>query len=299
MVRRGLGRGLDALFEDSGDGVNPAPPAEASKVEGSASVPVDLIDPGPFQPRHAFDAGKLDELARSLVAQGVIEPLIARRSPTAPGRLELIAGERRLKAARLAGLGVVPVIVREADDRAALEISLVENANREDLNPVEEAQALARLQREFGYSHEELASRIGKSRPYVTNAIRLLELPDEVLEMLNRGELSAGHARALLALPTPQARLAAARRTVRLGASVRQVERMVGSAPGAAASRGRRAVNDAELAALGEELQRGLRRKVRIVRLRRKGSGRVEIEFYDDHDLNALASSLLAAGRVA
>jgi len=291
-----LGRGLDALIEST------VPESEAQTVQ-ILFVRPDEIAPGPFQPRSHFDPDRLAELALAIKSQGIIEPLVVRFAPTAdePGgqRYELIAGERRLRAARLAGLEKVPVVLHELDDRGALEMAIVENVAREDLNAVEEGRALARLHKDFAQSHDEIAARIGKSRPYVSNAIRLLDLPEAVLEMIARGDLTAGQARPLLALGSADAQLAAARGIVEGGVTARGAEAIAsehrrkrgGSAP--------RPTNDANLTALAEGLQRALKRKVRIVRKRGKSPGRIELDYYDDNDLTALASTLIGLSRGA
>ena len=313
MIRRGLGRGLDALIEST-----EAPPAgDLSQARaglesggGALSVELDRIVPSVLQPRRHFDSERLQELAQAIRSQGIIEPLVVRPLPAADGaasasadstaRYELIAGERRWRAARIAGLAAVPIVVRELDDHAALEMSLVENLMREDLNPIDEARGFARLVQGFAMSHDRIAERIGKSRPYVSNAIRLLELPPAVLEMLERGELSAGQARPLLALASAEARTAAARRIVEGRISARGAEELAGvarRAHGGAKGGGGAAALDPNLAALAEGIQRGLKRKVRIVRARGRKPGRIEIEFYGTDDLNTLAAMLGAAAR--
>src|SRR5438128_11812335 len=190
MTRRPFGRGLDALINNGGDiaALGNGHVASAVELAEGSSLPVLMLEPeriviSRFQPRQVFEPGALEELAAAIRAQGIIEPLIVR--PLTPDKFELIAGERRLRASRLAKLERVPVIVRVLDDRAALELSLVENLLRENLNPIEEGKAFSRLNQEFGSTHEEIASRIGKSRAYVTNMIRLTELPSAILEMVN------------------------------------------------------------------------------------------------------------------
>src|SRR5690348_2154832 len=188
MIRRGLGRGLDALIEstDGAAAADSSPARPGGVGDGALSVELDQVAPSPLQPRRHFDSERLQELAQAIRSQGIIEPLVVRPGPSPDGaagaRYELVAGERRWRAARIAGLGMVPVVVRELDDHAALEMSLVENLMREDLNPVDEAHGFERLARSFGMSHEQIAARIGKSRPHVSNAIRLLDLPAAVLE---------------------------------------------------------------------------------------------------------------------
>ncbi|MHB8384499.1 MAG: ParB/RepB/Spo0J family partition protein [Candidatus Binataceae bacterium] len=295
LNRRPLGRGLDALIENT-----VADAAPVAGAEGGARIvmaALDQIVPSPFQPRLIFDSERLQELARAIASQGVIEPLIVRPAAGAaqssgPQRYELIAGERRLRAAKIAGLVAVPVVIRELDDRGALEMSIVENLSREDLNAVEEARAFKRLQAEFQIAHEEIASRIGKSRPYVSNAIRLLELPVEVLEMMVRGELSAGQARPLLGLPSEDAQIMAAGQIVLGKISARGAEAIAGEhrrKRGGAAQ----PENDPNLNALAEGIQRALKRKVRILRRRGKNPGRIELDYYDENDLTALAAALV------
>src|SRR5579872_6734383 len=228
MIRKPLGRGLGALIEST---TFESTSSKAQAVRENTSItmaPASRISAGALQPRQHFDADRLAELTRAIQSQGIIEPLIVRIVGNPDDfegpRYELIAGERRLRAARAADLETVPVIVRDLDDRAALEMSLVENLAREELNAVEEGRAFARLSREFSLSHDDIATRIGKSRPYVSNAIRLLDLPDPVLEMIGKGQISAGQARPLLALWSSEARLAAARRIVESGITARGAE---------------------------------------------------------------------------
>ncbi len=304
MIRRGLGRGLDALIEST-DGA-PAPEAARGGQDGGGgavtSAEIDRIVPSPLQPRRHFDPARLSDLAQAIRSQGVIEPLVVRPLRSADGagaRYELIAGERRWRAAREAGLSVVPVVVRELDDHAALEMSLVENLMREDLNPVDEARGYERLARSFAMSHEQIAARIGKSRPHVSNAIRLLDLPAAVLELMERGALSAGQARPLLALGSAEAQTIAARKIVEGRISARGAEDLAQAArrarAGGRATAGREL--DPNLAALAEGIQRGLKRKVRIVRARGRKPGRIEIEFYSADDLTALAAMLGGGAR--
>ncbi|HZO80640.1 MAG TPA: ParB/RepB/Spo0J family partition protein [Candidatus Binataceae bacterium] len=302
MIRRPLGRGLDALIESTGTPA-PAAPASAPRPGDGAllSVALDRVAPSPLQPRRHFDPERLEELAQAIRSQGVIEPLVVR--PIPPGadgasddrapRYELIAGERRLRAARMAGLDSVPVIVRELDDHAALEMSLVENLVRDELNAVEEAHAFRRLNQEFRLSHEEIAARIGKSRPYVTNQMRLLELAPAVQEMIERGELTPGQARPLLGLPAPS-QAAAARRIAEGRISARGAEQLAGAArsPRNGSSARRAAGVDPNIAALAEAMQRALKRKVRIVLARGRTPGRIELEYYDIDDLSTLAVML-------
>ncbi len=302
MMRKPLGRGLDALIGN----------AAAARIESGAEdshagqftmAPVGSIAPGAFQPRINFDKERLAELTRAIQSQGIIEPLIVRRidAPEGDGpRYELIAGERRLRAARAAGLEAVPVVVRELDDRAALEMSLVENIVREDLNAVEEGLAFFRLVDHFELSQDEIAARVGKSRPYVSNALRLLELPQLILNMIARRELSAGQARPLLAIESPEKQLSAARRIAAVGLSARSAEEIAtANRPRGSKSAGGQRGGDANLNALAEGLQRALKRKVRIFKRRGRSPGRIEIDYYDDNDLTAVAEMLLGNSRAA
>ena len=303
MIRRGLGRGLDALIEsaDSAPAADSSPARPGTDSSAVTSVELDQIVPSPLQPRRHFDSERLQELTQAIRSQGGIEPLVVRPSPAADGgaaRYELVAGERRWRAARAAGLSVVPVVVRELDDHAALEMSLVENLMREDLNPVDEAHGFERLCRSFGLNHDQVAARIGKSRPYVSNTMRLLDLAPVVLEMIERGELSAGQARPLLAMASANAQVSAARRIVEGRISARGAEELAGAARRArgGSTRGVSA-SDPNLTAVAEGMQRALKRKVRIVRARGRKPGRIEIEFYGVDDLSALAATLGAAAR--
>jgi ParB family transcriptional regulator, chromosome partitioning protein len=300
MMRKPLGRGLDALIG------NPAAAIETGADDKGDSqfrmAPVGSITAGEFQPRINFDKERLAELTRAIQSQGIIEPLIVRRidAVDADGpRYELIAGERRLRAARAAGLETVPVVVRELDDRAALEMSLVENIVREDLNAVEEGLAFFRLVDHFNLSHDDIAARVGKSRPYVSNSIRLLELPQPILNMIAKGELSAGQARPLLSIESSDKQLTAARRIAGAGISSRGAEEMATANRPRTKASNARAANDANLNALAEGLQRALKRKVRIFKRRGRSPGRIEIDYYDDNDLTAVAEMLLGNSRAS
>ncbi len=305
-MRKTLGRGLDALIGDAG-GVENGGNVSGAGAGGAhlTTAPVGNIKPGPFQPRIHFDEERLDELKRAIQSQGIIEPLIVRRIGDAKDgsegvRYELIAGERRLRAARAAGLEAVPVVVRELDDRAALEMSLVENIAREDLSPIEEAFAFARLVKHFSLSHDEIAARVGKSRSYVSNAIRLLALSTPVIEMIACGQLTAGQARPLLAIGSPEAQLSAARQIAAMGITARGAEEMtIEHRPRIKSKSGGRLGTDPNLNALAEGLQRALKRKVRIFKRRGRSPGRIEIEYYDENDLTAVAEMMLGNSRAA
>jgi ParB family chromosome partitioning protein len=272
--RTGLGRGFGALIPQA-----PIPkPLERS-------LRLDQIGPNPWQPRVDFDDEKLREMAESIREHGVVEPLVVRQRD---GSFELVAGERRLRAARLAGLEAVPVVVREMDDRQVLEVTLIENLQREDLSALEEAGAYVRLMEEFGATQEDVARRVGKSRPAVANTIRLLQLPEPVRDEMRSGRLSAGHARALLALESPIEQTALARDVLRLGLSVRQLEARIRwrKQPRAA----KRAGRDLHVADVEKQLMRSLGTRVRLHA--RGQRGRIVIEFYSPAELERLLERL-------
>ena len=277
-ARRGLGRGLGALIPELAPAIQ--------------EVDVDLIVPNPHQPRSAFEPASLAELAQSIREHGVIQPLIVSRREVEGGVYQLIAGERRLLAARQAGLSKVPVVVKEASPQGLLELALVENLQREDLGPLEEAAAFKRLVEEFGLTQEAVAGRVGRSRPAVTNTIRLLTLSDEIQASLVRGEISAGHARALLGIDDAASRRRVWQRIVRAALTVRDAEAL------AKTSRGGRRVRQAlrpaaDIAALEEKLRSALGTKVDLVKARK--GGRLTIHFYSDEEFDALVERLLGA----
>ncbi|HXJ67294.1 MAG TPA: ParB/RepB/Spo0J family partition protein [Verrucomicrobiae bacterium] len=280
MTRKVLGRGLDALI--SGD--TAAVATEGLPPQGGTmELSIELISPNPFQPRKRFDDTTLRELADSIKAAGVLQPLLVRR--VSPGDYQLVAGERRLRAAQMVGLKKVPVVVKDVDDRAMMEMALVENIQREALDPIEEARAYQTLIEKVGLTHEKLSERVGKQRVTITNSLRLLSLPAEVIDMVSRGTLSAGHARALLALENRGDLLAAARYVATKGFSVRRTESFVRRKQRTAHARPRAA----RLAGLPEwetKLQQRFSTQVAI-HAGRKG-GKVEFEFYSQDDLERL-----------
>ena len=288
MARRALGRGLEALLPRSGGAVA-SPPVEAPGDD--REVPITAIGLNPAQPRQMFDPEALAGLAESIRQFGVLQPLLVRS--TSAG-YELIAGERRLRAAAMAGLARVPVVVRESDELERMELALVENLQREDLGPLEEAAAYRRLMDEFGLTQETVAQRVGKSRPAVANALRLLGLPESVKEMVDHGELSAGHARAVLAVEGADAQLRFARDLVERQISKAEAEKLVQAKRPAsgAAKRGRpaRVREDPNVRSVADRLTRSLGTRVRIVP-RRKG-GAIEIEYYSNEELDRLISRL-------
>lgn len=278
--RRGLGRGLEVLV----GGHDPAP-------HELLELPVESIHPNPKQPRKRFDGEAGSGLAESVKRQGVIQPLLVR--PRDAGGYELIAGERRLRAAREAGHATVPVVVREADDRDTLVLGLIENVAREQLTPVEEARAYAVLLDEFGLVLGDVAERVGRSKPSVSNRIRLLDLPDDVLGMLERGQLSEGHARAVLAVPDHEGRRRLAREIVQKGLSVRAAEQRARWSGAKQRPRVRAAAVDPALAA---RVRAALHRLTGFNA--RVGTSRVELTFADEHELAELAEALeRAVGR--
>jgi len=226
--KRGLGRGLDALLGSAATSViaNPAAREEPSN-EGLRMLPVDVIQRGRFQPRQDFAAEAMQELADSITAQGVVQPIVVRPLTDSSGKYEIIAGERRWRATQLAGLHEIPAVIRDVPDQAAMAMGLIENIQREELNPVEEATALQRLIEEFGLTHQETAEAVGRSRAAVSNLLRLLSLEPVVKQMLESGKLEMGHARALLALQEGAQQIQAARQVAAKGLSVRETERLV------------------------------------------------------------------------
>lgn len=271
-----LGRGLDVLLNL---GLGDALQDTEARIE---TLPVDRLQPGRFQPRQRFDEEALTELADSIRAQGIIQPIVVRR--LAGEAYEVIAGERRLRAARIAGLAEVPCLVREVDDRSALAMALVENIQREDLNTVEQARALERLLNEFGLTHEQLARTLGRSRASVSNLLRLLELPDEVLQLLAQGALDMGHARALVTLPREKA-VAIAREASARGWTVRELERRVQAARSTPRKVPPRV--DADVLRLAEELGERLGTRVEI-RRGRGGRGMLVLHYFDHDQLQGI-----------
>lgn len=283
--QRGLGKGLGALIDD----FSAAPASDTI-----TKLPLQKVEPNPNQPRKSFDEEELQALAESIAEHGILQPLAVRTLDG--GFYQIIAGERRWRAARMAGLEEVPVVVLEADDRTVMELALIENLQRQDLNPMEEAEGYRVLMEEYGLTQEQAAARVGKSRPAVTNALRLLALPEEVREMVEAGTLSAGHARAVLSLPNERLQKAAAQKIIALRLSVRQAEAMCKRM--AAEEKPQKAKPALTVDYVGEcekMLTKQLGRRVRIVSGRRKG--RFELEFYGEDDLQRLYDALLALPR--
>jgi ParB family transcriptional regulator, chromosome partitioning protein len=287
-TKRGIGRGLAAIL----------PEADAAAAGQLLELPVDLIKPNPDQPRSSFDPEALAALAASIETSGIVQPLLLR--PLPDGSYELIAGERRWRAAQQAGLEKVPAVVRDQAQAERLQAALIENMVREDLNPVEEARACAALVDELGLTKEELARRVGRSRPAVSNLIRLLELPDETLELLEARELSEGHGKALLAASGNDVRRRIARDAVKGGWSVRETENRVRLASQPKTKPGRAALDpdaDAALLATADALESALGHEVKV---RPKGNGiAAELRFEDVDEAQALARNLSRRARRA
>ena len=275
--RRALGRGLGALISPER---SPVSEPGASGPESPRSVPLETISPNRFQPRETFDGETIEQLAESIKQQGILQPLLVRGSH---GKYELIAGERRYRAAKLAGLSEVPIQIRNVGDREALELAIVENVQREDLNAVDEARAYQRLASEFALTQEDIALRVGKTRAAISNSLRLLQLDPQILRQIESGELSAGHARSLLGLPGGEERAKVAREMASRKLSVRDAERLV-------RERAKRA-GDADKASLEASLSQALGTKVRI-RTRGKSRGRIEIDFYNLDQFDGLVARL-------
>lgn len=284
MKQKGLGRGLGALIDDFSE-----IPAQQQAV---TSLPLQKVEPNPNQPRRAFDETELQALADSIAEHGIVQPLAVRALEN--GYYQIIAGERRWRAARLAGLKEVPVVVLDADDQTVMELALIENLQRQDLNPMEEAEGYRVLMEEYGLTQEQAASRVGKSRPAVANALRLLALPQEVRAMVEDGTLSAGHARAVLTLPSERLQKAAAQKIIALRLSVRQAETMCRRmAAGEKEPPAKRSALTVDYVGECEKaLTKQLGRKVKIVSGKRKG--RFELEFYGQDDLQRLYDALLS-----
>jgi ParB family chromosome partitioning protein len=280
--RRGLGKGLEALI-----------PTTEETAAGVAQVPVSAISPNPMQPRTSLDPQALEDLAASIGQHGLIQPLIVTQQ--GPERYQLIAGERRWQAARMAGLAAVPVIVKEATPQQVLELALVENIQRADLNPLEEAAAFRQLVDEFGLTQEQVADRVGKSRVAVTNTIRLLRLPAEVKQALADGTVHEGHARALLALSTPEAQVAALKTVIGKDLSVRQTEELVRRLMAEPPPKKEKLPPSPEIQALEEDFRSTLGTKVNLYKSR-KGRGRVVIHFYSEEELQAIYDVIVGGG---
>ncbi len=282
--RKALGKGLSSLLPSR----PAAPAAQPALISATAptSLPLEAVQPNPMQPRTVFDAEGLEELAASIRAHGIIQPLIVRRLGEG---YQIVAGERRWRAAKLSGIREVPVVIQEVADPAMLELALIENIQREDLNPIETAHAFERLGRDLGLSQEQIGQRTGKDRATIANLIRLLKLPKEIQLLVAERRLSMGHARAILGLATAEEQIQVAERTVAQGLSVRQVESIVQelTSDRSRSSGGSRkeSTQDPNVRAAAEELERALGTRVKIVELTEQ-RGRIEIEYYSQAELD-------------
>ena len=287
-MKKGLGKGVGALLGESALTMQP------ETEEGLKTLPLQKVEPNPAQPRKYFDPDELQELADSIAMHGVIQPLTVRLLPS--GYYQIIAGERRWRAARLAGLTEIPVVVIEADDKKAMELALIENLQRADLNPVEEALGYQQLISEYGMTQEQAAERVGKSRPAVANALRLLSLSRPVQDLLAEGRLSAGHARALLTIRSDAEQYAVAQKVINLQLSVRQTETMCRNLAKTVKQKPHPAAPAVDyIAECEKELKKTLGRGVKIVRGKKKG--RVELEYYGEDDLQTIYELLQRLGR--
>src|SRR3982751_3035180 len=284
MTRKALGRGLSArLSADS------APMVQ----EESSEIPIDLIDPSPVQPRSHFDERALQELAMSIRENGVVQPVLVRPLGS---RYELVAGERRWRAAQVAGLQRIPVVIRDIASDKVLELALIENIQREDLNAIEEARAYKNLLETVGLTQESLAQRVGRDRSYITNYIRLLRLPEDLQQLVQEGRLSAGHARTLLGVDEVAIQRRVARRILDKGLSVRETERQIQQLTnrgGRGSAKARPAI-DRNLKAAESKLRRRLGTRVNILASGSRAGGKIEIEYYSDRDLDRFYSLLMA-----
>ena len=280
--KNGLGRGIDSLMLDN----------SLEETAGAQPVKLNLMDiePNKEQARKQFDESALAELAESIAEHGVLQPLLVR--PLIGGGYQLIAGERRWRASRMAGLSQVPVIIKELSDKEAAVISLIENLQREDLNPVEEAMGFASLMKDFELTQEEAAQKVGKSRPAVANALRLLKLPKKVLDMVRKNKLSAGHARTLAAIDDEKTVIAAANLIVEKGLSVREAEKLVKTLTAEKKNKPAKASRNVFFDEVEISLNKSLGRKAKVITKGKKESGTLEIDFYDKDDLARIAAAL-------
>lgn len=290
--KRGLGRGLSALMSDvtENTGTTEETPKPADK-----SLPIERVQPNPDQPRRDFDKSALEDLAASIREKGIIQPLIVRPSPRTSGDFEIVAGERRWRAAQLAKLHEVPVLIRDFDDTEVLEVAIIENIQRADLNPVEEASGYSQLMERFGHTQEKLATALGKSRSHIANSVRLLGLPEEVQVFLRDGSLSAGHARALITANDP---LALARQVIKKGLSVRETEKLAKAdgenifSEGGKTQRKSTQQKDADTKALEGDLSANLGMKVNLNHATGKENGTITIAYDTLDQLDELCRKL-------
>jgi len=285
MTRRALGRGLSALLSDRPPTAN----------EEMFEVDIDLIEPNSFQPRMNFNEERLEELAQSIRSNGIIQPLLIRRIDG--GRYQLVAGERRWRAAQRAGLSKVPCVIKEIPEDKMLELALVENIQRQELNAIEEAHAYKRLIEALGLTQEMVAQRVGRDRTFITNYLRLLRLPEDIQQLVESEKLSMGHARALLGIDDPEIQRNLAKDIVERGFSVRETERaikkIISGVKPESANVSANLQEDPNLKAAEVKLQRRLSSKVQIVMNQASGAGKIEIKFYDQKDLNRIYEMIM------
>lgn len=286
--RRGLGRGLSALMADVDTGAKTASSSTTPR-KAEAFIDISLISPNPDQPRRLFTEDALKELTASVKEKGIIQPLILRKDPRNPSGYEIVAGERRWRAAQQAQLHEVPAIVRELDDTEVLELAIIENIQRADLNAVEEAAGYRQLMERFGHTQEKLAQALGKSRSHIANLLRLLNLPEQVLEMVRAGSLSAGHARALITAPDP---ITLANQIIKQGLSVRQTERLAKSKAPQPSNTNMTPQKDADTKALEKDLAAALGMKVSINHSQNGSDGTVSIKYGDLEELDEICRRL-------
>lgn len=282
--KRGLGRGLSSLLEDVAPSDEAAAPASAYR-----TVPIEMIRANPNQPRKTFPPGEMEELVRSVKQKGVLQPLLVRPDPDRPGGFEIIAGERRWRAAQAAQLHEAPVILRDFSDEESLEIAIIENVQRADLNPIEEGEGYKRLLDQFGHTQEALATATGKSRPHIANTLRLLSLPEEVREALAGRRLSAGHARALITAADPAA---LARKVIEEGLTVRQTEDLARKVAAPVRKSARSPQKDADTKTLEDDLSAALNLRVAIAH-QASGRGEVRISYKDLEELDGLCRLMM------
>lgn len=286
IERRGLGRGLSALMADVNLGSGPRSEERASRAE--LRLPIEKIEPNPDQPRRDFSQDALQELAESIRAKGIIQPLIVRQNPRKPDSYEIVAGERRWRAAQIAQLHDLPVLVRDLDDTEVLEVAIIENIQRADLNALEEAMGYRQLMDRFGHTQERLSEALGKSRSHIANLLRLLTLPEEVQTWLREGKLTAGHARALVTTPDP---VALARQVIARGLSVRETERLSKAPQRKGDAKPRPATKDADTRVLEQDLSANLRMKV-VIDHKGHDGGHVTITYRSLDELDQLCQLL-------
>lgn len=288
MARQSLGRGLSALLGE------PLPEDNEASPEATADLDIDLIEPNPQQPRTRFAEDQLEELTRSIKANGIVQPIVVRKFGS---RYQIVAGERRWRAAQRAELRRIPVVVKEVSDEKMLELALVENIQREELNPVEEARAYKKLIEKLGFTQEVLAERVGKSRNIIATALRLLHLPGEIQREIENGRITAGHGRALLTTDDPKVQRMVANSIIDYGLSVRETEKAIKRLSGSSQTtekKGFIATTDPNVKAAETKLKRVLATNVKIKPARKGESGRIEIEYYSAADLDRIYRSILS-----